>query len=47
MQPAKVDLGGPQKCVICGAKFYSRADALYCTPKCRQQAVRNRRKVLR
>ena len=25
--------------------FWGRADGLYCSPKCRQQAVRNRRKA--
>ena len=32
-------------CTICGTEFWGRADGLYCTPKCRQQAVRNRRKA--
>ena len=27
--------------------FWGRADGLYCGPKCRQQAVRNRRKAAR
>ena len=27
--------------------FWGRADGLYCSPKCRQQAVRNRRKAAR
>jgi hypothetical protein len=29
-------------CVVCGARLYRRADALYCGPRCKQRAKRAR-----
>jgi predicted nucleic acid-binding Zn ribbon protein len=29
-------------CVVCGARFHGRADAVYCSPSCRQRAHRVR-----
>jgi hypothetical protein len=33
-------------CVVCGARLYGRADALYCGPTCKQRAKRARRRGL-